>query len=845
MMKSISLVLFLSLLIHAHSSAAEETPGGCSYSAPTIMSGKNEGIIGCDAALIALKSDEKGEREYKRNLNEKMAKSVALQAKQIFQDLGTTSDFYEGNNQSFLLSGDVKNQCKFDFIAQIEKNGCDGKKATAEEKEKMEMLANALGETDGYKSKSLWDSFLHIYGSNKYGYGFEDPNANQCPLNGNAFSLHSIITVQSAKNIIDLFTLGTSEAVAYLYNQYPQLSMIKEAEKYSPGFQEKFEKYIKGYDANQKSPKDYLSAFFFDKNNSEILGRGVASRCGQVRSSVSSFVCHSISNMASTDPSISKKLFNNYDPRKEFQDQKDSVKADPNAYKSYAYLCLAKQNIKASNVAPAAKSENSIAVADNNFCQNLKPQDDTVDNWYKCFNEGRRPEGVVISDEESINLFCNRFSCKSPETKNTNSCKAGGPLSAIDLASLNIADDRIENQIAYLEILEKHKRSRSGYLLGDSTTPGPSTLPDEIKKGLSSFDMNAFGAEAVSKLAGLPQTQETIALVIQDMKDKGIQPSTPEDVQRIVNRSNFDEAVAAGIRGGQAVQSNNAVVTASNEPNYQPMINNHFAPFDKNESAYERPKTSSSPFIGGATSAVANAETEQMIKDLKTLMEANKKSDNEKNHSSYNKAIESTPAKDTRSAYEDELRSWANRLSTKDSNLRERENLANIRDAEYWQKYEELKRKEAELAAKAEDEKKSRGPASVGTSGASTKSSTAHALQEVKAAKAKLDQDLIATPAGLTVTPERLEKLDKDDLKENHVNIEEPFVISVRLKSKLIHVRVAKLKNGNRSYLAPYLNEDNAEVKEAILKSPIFKEFRYFMEQKETAYTPVKKVTKR
>jgi hypothetical protein len=77
-------------------------------------------------------------------------------------------------------------------------------------------------------------------------------------------------------------------------------------------------------------------------------------------------------------------------------------------------------------------------------------------------------------------------------------------------------------------------------------------------------------------------------------------------------------------------------------------------------------------------------------------------------------------------------------------------------------------------------------------------------------------------------------------LKNYGVDVEEPFIISIRMKGKLIHVRVAKVKMNNKTFLAPSLDEDNKEVTEVILKSPIFKEFRYYYDKKNASYFPVK-----
>lgn len=333
-------------------------------------------------------------------------------------------------------------------------------------------------------------------------------------------------------------------------------------------------------------------------------------------------------------------------------------------------------------------------------------------------------------------------------------------------------------------------------------------------------------------------------MVAEHMSNSGIKPVSSEEINRIVTRSRFDEAVAAMDKANKQ--------TSSEINNVSPVVasNDHFSPVinfpEHNRKSNETVKNDFSSFQNPKADS---AETEQMIKDLKTLMDASKAGKENKNDNEDKTAEEAKKPEQksvsANSAVDSEMRAWANRLSSKEDYLRQRENLANIKESENWKTRMDLDRREAELDAKEAEMKKGRVPANAPVvAAAAGRAGSDSASSELKMAKNKADADLSATPAGLTVTPERLEKLKAEDLKENKVNTEEPFVISVRLKSKLVHVRVAKFKNGNRTYLAPYLNDDNMEVKEAILKSPIFREFRYFLEQKETAYTPVKKIRK-
>ncbi|MFA6235867.1 MAG: hypothetical protein WC635_00960 [Bacteriovorax sp.] len=805
-MKTIS-ALFLLFSFQALSA---DTVDGCRLAAPNLLDKLNAEFTGCTAAKLALEADKDGVKKYHDKLNEKLAKMIATQTKQILQDLGTVSDFFEQNNLSFLVAPNVEKSCKFGFIKELETAGCDGNK-NPEQIEKLKMIAGAL---DSSNTNSLMSGVENIYRQNKYGLGIDEKNANQCPLNGSASALNSQITEGSANFIIEKFIKETDEKMLsrfYEFSNYPQLSLIHEANKLSPGFKQKFEKYIREYSPAKGSAKEYFSKFLFSEENKQSFGLGVGRRCEQMRSSISSFVCRSLSKVSSDDSSISKKLFDNYNPKKEFADQKEEVRKNPLAYKTYGYVCSEKENVKIKT--------KKLPETDKNDCLKLRPELNSVDNWYQCFSEGVRPEGST-DDSVSIASFCDRFSCKSPDVKETKSCKIGGPLKAVDLASLNIKDETIYNQIAYLEKLERDLRIRTAFKSDATDSSLGETSRDSLRKSLSSFDLNAFGGDAVMKFAKIPMSDTAVVMVKQEMKEKGIEPSTPDEIRQVINRTGVPEeyAAAAPFQNNIAGDSPNVPInTAAN--NYQGWIDT--AP--KSATAAST-ASSSSAAAGSASLNEKKSESEQMIKDLEQIMKDQKKSSAKTDSSA--SGSEKIDPKNPNSP----LDSWARNLAAKEAALAERENYANIRDADYWRKESELRRREFDLA--------NRGPASATSApekGAAPKEDDKKVISsDSRKSAALLKQEaaaeVSASPSGLIVTPEKLDKLEKLDLKNFGVNIEEPFVISVKMNGKLVHVRVAKVSVKGKSFLAPRLNDDNREVKEVILKSPIFKEFRYYYE---------------
>lgn len=804
------------------------TVADCLSSQVEIIDQKNSSLVGCGSAVISLKSDPVEEEKYLSNVNEKMAKLVAIQTKQIMQELGASSSYYEKNNESLLAgeSSAMRNSCKFDFIQDLESKGCNGRKSSAEEKNKLRMITDALSED--FKSNSLMDSLVHIYGKNKYGDGFENSKPGQCPLSGSAYPLTSQLTNETAKLIIDKFQkTDNSFAVDQMYQAhlYPQLDMIQEAEKITPGFKAKFEEYVKAFDPKKNEPQKYFSEFFYQEKNKQIIGKGVAGRCEQVRSSISTFVCHPLNQAASLDPKISKKLFNDYDPRKDFSEQKSSVRESPEAFKTYAFLCLAKKDEK-------RKPKPEVN------CLKMLPEDDSVDNWYKCFKEGVQLVDTE-RDKENIKNFCENYNCKSPAALKTKSCMNGGPLASQDLAALHLKNELAQNEISFLEMLERNSANRFNYKMSGNSSLSPSDpgyndeWPSTLKKNLSDFDLNAFGASAVMKFAGIKETPKTILIVKEEMKNKGIAPSSKEEIRRVVSRGEAPQVIPSSI----------------NEiPSFAPIASevNQFNKPSSTETIYKKTRNTivaTNDFPVNSNTSMPGAqkkkteEESQMLKDLEQLMK-DQKIENEKNLKQVSSPIaaEKLDSQNKNSPFE----SWAQSLRNKEAILNERENFANIREADFWRRENELRAREnfrpSDSFSKGKVE--TLKIASNDNKNILLESNNENTPRVALKLKQELAQGINATSSGLVVTPEKLDKLEKADLKNFGVNIDEPFLISIRMNEKLIHVRVAQVVVKGKRFLAPRLNENNEEVKEAILKSPIFKEFRYFYEKENLSYFP-------
>ena len=785
----------------------------------------NESLLGCDAAVIGLELNSNEVAEYKKKLNQKFAKMIATQTTQIMQDLGSSSAFFEKDGGSFLMGGSegVEKSCKFDYIAKLEKDGCGGK-TSPEASEKMRMITQELGNNSS--SKSLWESVTQVYGAGKYGNNFNDRSGEkQCPLSNSAYPLNSQITEDSAKAIIkDIQSPAIDEINQEMkYLNSPLLVMISEANKTTPGFKEKFEKYIALFDSQKSTAHKYFTDFFKSKENIAVFSKGVARRCDLLNANINRFICEPLSQMAAMEPATSKKLFDKYNPKVEYQDQQKL----PNAYISYGYQCLAKSKNKSE---PLLMSSVSSKI-NNNDCLSSKIAENTVDNWYRCFNDGVRKKSTN-NESDKVKNFCDHYLCKSPELLATTSCKNGGPVSSTDLNILLSSDSSIASEIEYIKSLENHERNRQSFQLADTKESlGDKKSPISARAPvLSAFDLNAFGAETVMKFAKLPKTKEITKMVENEVAMKSITPSPKEEIQKIVT-TDF---------ANPSVHTNNPASVNPSSPisspqNYASNTGTTTSNWISAQSAHTN-NTTATPH----TDATQNgAEEKQMVSDLKEIM----KSQNEllEKSNSVHAREKSAPAPERSLASNNfdaaALNSWAWQLKRKEAALDDRARDADERDAKYWRQVNLAPRTSAasttEKAAADKVPVVSNSMQASGTA-ASAKDNNGSSGLKLRGESAALGMN--ASSSGLIVTPENLKEMEMVDLKNLRVNINEPFLISVKLKNKLVHVRVAKLTTKGKTFLVPRLNEDNKEIKDAILESPVFKEFRKYFEKDSTLF---------
>jgi hypothetical protein len=817
-MKKIFLYLFLNILLLVNVFASDNT-AGClqkisTLSGPVEILNKELTSCGYNKGLAEL---EKVKVDQEKYVLEKLASKLALQIDQNSEETALLTNYFNSNGDDLLMKeadpkGMVKRECSLIQMKEIEK--CGGAKKGPLYDMKLGLLKNKLNPINK-KSKygdDLFGILADKYTNNLGISGITNKENNlQCPLDGGAsgFSLTSQLDNISAEQIIKIIQENKDpQVLKELFDRYAQLKFIRDSGKI-----EELKKFLTEFNPNKKRPsaKEYIGQFFKDKNNQRnFFVPAMASECSKISKNINLFLCEDLTELGSTNRDNSKMMFNGLDV-KPMDDQLIDFDSDAIALRAYGFQCIA-----------LAKSK-------------VGKNDQKLDDWYNDFSHNTRPEVSNDKNIEKNKLFCANYSCASNEVKGAPSCKAGGPLFSSDLKKMMECDlsplgkkcdsDSLK-AIDYMASIEKLKSSIGMIFDGnDSSTHSP----EEIKKAKSSlpdFAENFLGIEGSLVALGLPVTPTLIAEKTEDFKERKLNSEIPPYQPPTSNHTEY----AQNDKVDPGHDSAPNIPYFPSEPIPAPIIpssSQTSSSYKKIEGIHGKAKNEVSDDLNNPFGN--KRETVEVQKKITETPQAESTATNsfipneQKNYSSIERELE-------------------NKLKSGERSLEERRQLADLRDANYWARVQDLERKENEFREsrrKNENtEEKNTPKNSSGDAGSSLRKEDAK--KTIDKLKREIASDVSASSAGIIVTPEKLDKLEKKDLKNYGVDVEEPFIISIRMKGKLIHVRVAKVKMNNKTFLAPSLDEDNKEVTEVILKSPIFKEFRYYYDKKNASYFPVK-----
>jgi len=121
-------------------------------------------------------------------------------------------------------------------------------------------------------------------------------------------------------------------------------------------------------------------------------------------------------------------------------------------------------------------------------------------------------------------------------------------------------------------------------------------------------------------------------------------------------------------------------------------------------------------------------------------------------------------------------------------------------------------------------------------------------LRAELAYKNRAPASVAASGDGVIVTTDKLKTLKEEELQKLGVDIEQSFVIAIKVKEgnneKLVNVPVIRHTSKGKSYLIPRYEGKNDEIMKAIEKSPLFKDFILEVKSKMKAFTGLRDLIK-
>ncbi len=800
-------------------------------SGPIEMLNKELTSCGYNKGLAELEKVKKDQEKY---VLEKLASKLALQINQNLEETAFLTNFFNSNGDDLLMkeadtAGNVKRECSLSQMKEIEK--CGGTSKGSLYDMKLNFLKKNLNPTNK-KSKygdGLFGILADKYTSNLGVAGFTKNNSNlQCPLDGEAsgFSLTSQLDEISAEQIVK--TLQTNKdplVLKELFDNYGQLKFIRDAEKIDD-----FIKYISGFNLNKNksSAKIYIANFFKDKKNQkEFFAPTMANECSKVTKNINKFLCSDLDELGSIKKDNSKMIFNGLEV-KPMDDQLIDFDSDDVALRAYGFQCIALAKSKIPNDAHGTINS-----------------EQKLDDWYDGFTKNTRPEVSVDNNIEKKKLFCANYSCSSEDSKGSSSCKSGGPLLSSDLKKImqcdlsplgKKCDSDALKAIDYMEGNEKLRFSIGN--IADVMNSSSQSQEDiqKAKSSLPDFAENFLGIEGSLIALGKPVTPIMIAEKMEDFKERKLNSEIPPYKAPNPERTEY-------------AKNDKAESVFETAPSI-PRTPNEYTSTVTPTSIVNRilPSGSTSQRIEGVR---RNSKNDYWTDDLPETTKKDKTTKTSQNDSA-TPGAQSSPSTQNSEFTKQEFENYKSEVSKEVNANRSKISAVSGELARTQQELAsqraEMERRFADLERKQNEFKDSSKPKEV----AEVKSLKKEA-DTLKSDMAKLDRapaSISSGSGGLIVTPESLKTLSEVELQKRGVDIDESFVISIKIKDKngineeLVNVAVIRHNTNGKSYLIPRYEGKNEEIIKAIEKSPLFSDFIKVVKTKMKSFASLRDIIK-
>jgi hypothetical protein len=781
--------------------------------------------------------------EHRKYIYTKLAEKLAKQIKQNSEDISLLTTFYNANGQDLMMnSEDVAQSCRLDSVKTIE--NCGGKKTGPFQEMKLALLKDKLPKVKNTPFKNDQSLYGIMAGKFYSDLGMKEGNDLQCPLQdtSGSFILKSQIDDLSADNIIELLKTSDGDS-STTFDRYAQLKIINSTN--DPAFIESFKQYIKSKPKNKNS-KEHISSFFFDQNNQKKIAPTLANQCKSMNKNLNEFLCSDLTEMGSLDDETSQNLFNKLNTTDSMEDQYEVDFSKAPVLTAYGMQCLAKEN----------HAKNPEREKSSNY--------QSIDQWYADFTKNTRDEESAESNKNIIKNFCSSYTCQTPQSKQQNSCKKGGPLASNELAQSlgcnltprsDLCTSDVLKTISYMENLEKLKNDSKDKIATTSNSPETSSSnsstnskEEKIVSGrLPNFASNYFGVEGSLKALGKPVTTFAISEKKQEFAENklaSVDPvyKTPEVMKAQQTKSPSMVAVEnnSSIRPAYtptqvSQNSGRSQSTSSVIPTYEPTI--------KSPVSRTKAKEAFRPDSSNESSRLRD-EMEKMIADIKSTKEeitASKETIANSGSSLGNKAYGATSnlASPVNRAEQERLKRLEQSLNDKSNRLEEyRRELDNRNFAQSGIQGDGANR--ATASSGAGGSSGSAGGSGGALGGGSANSGSSAALKLTAGSNSKADGKNANMAALIqsgvessTLSVDELSKLSPDNLKKLGIDSTRPFTLKVTFESITYEVPVKSFVYKGNNILGPIMNPKNKELNDFLLKSPLFKQYIDYKFEKE------------